>query len=356
MSKLSILNNTKIKSKCLIIVLFCFIILMEMNKLPINKSLGRKSLMAREEKGIWDFGRVSCIVGLALTAACTFYTAWSPAFCLIPTSPACWALTIGISVTASFSAIAVSYAAYIEYMNGDISVIDDEIVIRYENQYLLTNTTMHMYPGLRKGGGDDNCIILYKPDEIYDTIVRKFIDVGLGVPILSIPNVGCTKFQNEDGERLFDKGVVSINWNSQIGQHVATNLEHYDVVSMADDIIGQYLSGYDGDGIYNEIQDENVNWVSYNVGYDMEVCGVRERVREKLFSKTNYEIWNGDIKELAKLISKNRSWKWSLDIITGNSIRNDYFWGWLPRKWGKQEQRQLIHGEVYLNQYGGVKG
>ncbi|CCH60582.1 hypothetical protein TBLA_0D00740 [Henningerozyma blattae CBS 6284] len=324
------------------------------------------------KRSYWDLGKVSAIAGLVLTAATALFTGLSPVICVLPATPQCWTLILGLTLTATIAGVTTSYVAYKEYMhdkviNGGQDAIGYSIVERYSFEYSCLNTTTHMYPA---GNIEDSTTMLYPPDDLYDDVVSKFFNVGLGVPILTVANSTKKLAGNESLE------VISIHWNSDLGKHTATHLEHYNVTAMANDIAEQYNSGYNGSGIYtksNVITESNeksskcgnhscynnnknqnnerrvVDWVSYNIGFGVDnqpltAHGLRDWIK-------SIGVWDGNIVQFAKLFYNDgmtESWKWKIDIVTDDSISSSWFLG-------RKKRRTVTRGEAYLNQYGGVE-
>ncbi|CCH62039.1 hypothetical protein TBLA_0G00920 [Henningerozyma blattae CBS 6284] len=353
-----ITTTKRVIIRCMLTSVLLLLIILQISK-PVDKNYipnEINNIIKRADRPIWDLGRTSAVIGLALTAANALYTAWSPVLCIVPTSPACWTLAIGLSVSAGVSTIGIAYAAYQDYFNGEFNIIDkltpasSNILNRYRSQYELSNTTMHVFPS---ANDTDSQNMLYSPNDIYDDIVYKFVTAGLGTPLLTTSEVAK---ENKNSAETSTNDVITIHWNSPLGRHTATNLEHYNVQMMADDIIEQFLSGYEGSDLYSKSIDimfqnnnerQTVNWVSYNMnegGPKLETLSLWESIR-------GIGKWDGNIKTLAEMFYKNNiydSWKWNVDVITDTDINSS---GWFDRR----KKRAITHGEVYLNQYGGLE-
>ncbi|CCH60992.1 hypothetical protein TBLA_0D04980 [Henningerozyma blattae CBS 6284] len=346
--------------KCLFISLFIMLIVLQINNKDfyISRKLQEDtvSLSKRLDRPIWDLGRTSAVIGLVLTAANALYTAWCPVLCIIPTSPTCWTLVVGLTISAGVSTLGISYAAYQDYFNGEFDIMEEitpislVILNRYRSQYKLTNTTFHTFPAVNSTSASNS---LYKPDYIYDEVVHTFINAGLGTPLLTKSNY---LFDKKESNTRDTYDSLTIHWSTPLGQHTATNLNHYDVRWMASDIAQQYLSGYNGSTLYTKNaqkmsmkknEGQVVNWVSYNMNEGGPI--VENLSLWKSFK--NFGQWDENIEALSEMFYKNniyKSWKWNVDIVTDAGISG-------TRWFDRRKKRAITHGEVYLNQYGGLE-
>ncbi|CCH61891.1 hypothetical protein TBLA_0F03540 [Henningerozyma blattae CBS 6284] len=318
-----------------------------------------KLLVKRGTK--WDAAKSAVLSGVLISAAATLFTAWQPVLCIVPTAPQCWTMIIGLTLTVLLTCGITARGLFREQFNhrnfdenNASNILASHIFTTFLDQYNLENTTEHTYPvyGLK-----DSSIVFYPPDETYSKVVQKFVDAGLGVPLLTMTNSSATSIQADNLTNF-----TTIHWNTALGKHTATHLEHYSLDEMVSDIIKQFQSGYNGTYHYNsEIEQSNendcservkANWVSYNVPDDEDLMSQYEIRGSSLDSQGS---WDGNIKSFANLFYTNQvhdSWKWSIDVVTENSIITCNF---LDKfKWLRRKKRSFIHGEAYINQYGGI--
>ncbi|CCF55448.1 hypothetical protein KAFR_0A00100 [Kazachstania africana CBS 2517] len=213
-----------------------------------------------------------------------------------------------------------------------------DIYDRYASFYSLTNTTQHMYPALGVVG---TAARLAPTNCIYDDVVSMFTTAGLGVPVIAVRNV--TELERRD----VGNSTYTIHWATELGKHSATHLEHYDPIDMANDIISQYKTGYNGTSKYFKANNYTlekrtdrytVDWVSYNV--DNENASLETVAWE---STRDPGDWEEDIANALFTNDLDTTWKWCITVMASGSDSYDSF--------GTED---ATHGEAYTNQYGGI--
>ncbi|CCH58530.1 hypothetical protein TBLA_0A07400 [Henningerozyma blattae CBS 6284] len=309
----------------------------------------------------WDATKSAVLSGVLISAAATLFTAWKPVLCIVPTAPQCWAMIIGLTVTVLFTCGITARGIFREqFDNGDFdestvsNILAVKIFTTFLDQYNLKNTTEHTYPVF---GLEDSSVVFCQPNELYTDVVSKFVDAGLGVPLLTMTNSSDASIQTNNLTNF-----ITIHWNTNLGKHTATHLEHYSVMEMVSDIIDQFNSGYNGTFQYQptgkfDIEKEHiervkVNWVSYNVNENEDPVS---EIEIRGSSLDFQEVWDGNIKAFANLFYANHiydSWKWNIDVVKENTIKASGIIAKLKKL--VRKERLFSHGEAYINQYGGI--
>lgn len=330
------MKSSVIKSSLLMITLMmiAWLVLHEGSRaFEITPIVRNKEVQNLVKRNRWFWAATAALGGILVAAASNINSAWVPILCAVPTSPACWYLAMGTTITTVVGTIAAGAGAFGSARANSKRDIQE----------------LHGFSKFHKHGHLDGAM---------SSVLEQF-GIGSVAPVYLNSSTQLSRRSNQHGIRnmwsmsldidsiqrrdLNGTTQTGLYWESNFGAHLGVHLKGASVRELVDIV----LSAEPGIplGVKNsrfvKRNGFEVDWVSYN--YD----NANRDLCQDIAGDRGLEY---DLAEDATgFFSSADTWKYC-----GAATKNDH----VGQAQGYEDlgSENAVHGEWYFNTYGGIDG